>query len=285
MLPDDALALLRSRFPDEPLAGLTPTSGGFSHPSALLSLGPQRCVAKAAELPPKRADLRRETRVLTLLRDMGLPVPAPVALLEDERWTVELLGALPGINGIGFYERPTPQLEALAHTLGALLARVHRLPLAPPDDQDLDLGARLGAIHAALPALDLPGDVRAPLDAAFAALPREPARPSLVHGDAGLHNLLWHEGRVALLDWEWAGFGDPLFDLAWVRWTLRWRQAPESIWPAVLDGYGDGPAADTSDAPTLDALALVQMAALLTRVAVIPAARAEWVRRVRWTLS
>jgi aminoglycoside phosphotransferase (APT) family kinase protein len=285
MLPDDALALLQARFPDSPLAEITATSGGRSHPSALLRIAHRHYVVKAADLPPKRADLRRETRVLALLQGSGLPVPPPLGLVENARWTLELLGALPGLNGITFYERPVGELARLAQQFGALLAAVHGLPLALENAPDLDLRARYAQVRTELARMELPADLRGALSGALDA-PDRLGAVSLVHGDAGLHNLLWDGARLALLDWEWAGVGSPALDLAWAAWTLRWRQAPPPVWRALLAGYGAGPAAAIADdAAALQTLALAQMAALLTRVAAIPEARDEWLRRVRWTLN
>ena len=49
-------------------------------------------------------------------------------------------------------------------------------------------------------------------------LPTDSRPVSLVHGDAGPHNLLMHEGRPsAMLDWEVAHVGDPVEDLTYCR--------------------------------------------------------------------
>lgn len=45
--------------------------------------------------------------------------------------------------------------------------------------------------------------------------------PGLVHGDYWLGNVLWKDGKIAaVLDWEFATLGDPLFDLAYGRLDL-----------------------------------------------------------------
>ena len=104
----------------------------------------------------------------------------------------------------------------------------------------------------------------------------------LVHTDAGLHNVLWDGRLSALLDWEWAGVGSPLLDLAWTRWTLRWRRVPQ-LWPTLLAGYGLS-AADLEE-PQLDTVALALIGLILARVRTKPEAHAEWERRARWTIA
>lgn len=57
---------------------------------------------------------------------------------------------------------------------------------------------------------------------------------SLVHGDAGFHNVLAHEGRLtALLDWELAHAGDPCEDLAYAKHLVQ-AVLP---WPEFMDVY------------------------------------------------
>jgi aminoglycoside phosphotransferase (APT) family kinase protein len=278
MLPQPALDLLTSAVgaPGE----LAPAFGGFSHHSALATIGGRRCVVKAAEAAPKRADLRHEARVLALLRGSGLPAPALIALAEDAVWTVEVLGFVPGANGLHMLASAPAELERVYGALGRALAAVHNIPLAPPA-QELLLAERASRLHAAL--ADLPLD--AELRVALAAGLEHPAWRSpdvrLVHGDAGIHNLLW-DGRItALLDWEWAGWGDPLIDLAWVWWTMRWRDVPSRLWPVFLAGY----AAPAAKPTTLRALALGQIAGILVRVHGQAGAWDEWLRRARWTLE
>jgi aminoglycoside phosphotransferase (APT) family kinase protein len=144
----------------------------------------------------------------------------------------------------------------------------------------------VSATLAALPDLALDAGLREELAASLVHSAWRPAAPRLVHGDAGLHNLLW-DGRItALLDWEWAGCGPPLLDLAWVYWTMRWRSLPGQLWHTFLRAYGPGPALAAVDIPgALRALALGQVAGILARSTGEPAAWAEWLRRVHWTLA
>lgn len=285
MLPDAVRAQIQAAFPNTSLHYLSPTEGGFSHYSAVVMVGSQRCVVKSATLAPKRADLRHEAAILQALAGSGLPVPSLVALLDTDESTVELLAALPGTSGITVYSRPTAELRAALAVLASLLAATHSITLAL-DASERGLAARAVQALTQLPALPLDDNVRNELAASLQHPIWQAAPGGLVHGDAGLHNLLWHPPHAVLLDWEWAGWGTPLFDLAWVWWTLRWRKMPPALWAGLLARYRVlRPALPAADNATLRALVLGQIASILGRVVNEPAAYAEWQRRAQWTLG
>jgi aminoglycoside phosphotransferase (APT) family kinase protein len=313
-LPQPAVDLLAAAFPAEPLAEPAPTFGGFSHHSAIVTLGARRAVVKAARSAPKRADLRREARILGLLGATGLPAAPILALLEDDIWTVEVIGFVEGVPGLHMLSEMPGDLPSAYSALGCLLAAIHQTPLAAPS-HDLLLANRADAVLRALPSLDLDAALHSELSAALAHPAWRPTTPALVHGDAGLHNILWSGEIAALLDWEWSGWGAPLLDIAWVHWTIRWRKLPGSLWQAFLSGYAHGcapgsqvndtgrPLADGEqvlivrrpssivkatpviDAPTMRALALGQIAGILAGVQGDVGAWDEWVRRAYWTLA
>lgn len=281
MLPEPVRALLRRSFPQQRLAALRATSGGYSHLSVAATLGGRPCVIKAAELPLRRADLRREAIVLDLLAAQALLAPARLALVEGAGWTVLITALLPGEPGQRLYAGPPAALAPAYRALGTSLARLHAIaPTGRPGD-DLDLAARAARAAAALPALPLPDELRAPLTAALAHPRWRPTAPRLTHGDAGLHNLLWDGASATLIDWEWAGWADPLRDLAWLAWTLQFRRLPPELWAELAGAYGRPLPADGA---TLQALALGQIADILLRAHGGPAWE-EWLRRTRWTLG
>jgi aminoglycoside phosphotransferase (APT) family kinase protein len=283
MLPQPALNLLTHTF-GAPPGDLAPTFGGFSHHSALAMIGGQRCVVKAADSTPKRADLRHEARVLALLPGSGLPAPALIALAEDAHWTIEVLEFAPGANGLSVLAHAPADLERVYGALGRTLAMVHGTAVAPPA-QDVLLAERARRLCAALADLPLDAELRAALVSGLEQPAWRSPKISLVHGDAGIHNLLW-DGRItALLDWEWAGWGDPLIDLAWLWWTIRWRALPGQLWQAVLAGYTAERPAPDADPAALRSLALGQIAGILTRTHGQDAAWAEWLRRAHWTVE
>jgi aminoglycoside phosphotransferase (APT) family kinase protein len=285
MIPAEVIELLQTAFPGQQIGDLAPTSGGFSNITAHVTIGDERCVVKAATAPIKRADVRREARVLAQLHASGLPIPALLALAEDEHWTVAVTRFVAGEHGLRVLQRAPTELEPLYSALGRLLAAVHRTPLAAADPT-LRLAERAEQIHAIILTLGLEAGPGEPLIASLEHPVWRSQPGGLVHGDAGLHNLLW-DGRItALLDWEWAGLGSPLLDLAWLYWTMRWRDLPPALWRTFLAGYSGGPALACGGSPeALRALALGQIVGILARVQEQPAAREEWLRRLRWTLG
>jgi tRNA A-37 threonylcarbamoyl transferase component Bud32 len=68
--------------------------------------------------------------------------------------------------------------------------------------------------------------------------------PVVVHGDFGPQNMLFDEqGEVAaVLDWEFAHWGQAREDLAWAEWIVRMHHAPHSaVLGELFAGYGRRP--------------------------------------------
>lgn len=284
LLPPPVLMLLTASFEPGAVSLIGPTLGGFSHYSALVMVEEQPCVVKAADLPLQRADVRREARMLALLQGSGLPVPELVALFEDETWSVALLGALTGANALQLYAQAPTDLLRLAGELGRLLARLHQ-PAAAPADPDLLIANRMAQLQKQLSRLDVPAELRNLFDESLAPTHWSSSELCIVHGDAGVHNILWDDTITGLLDWEWSGWGNPAQDLAWLAWTLRFRQAPPELWDELKRSYlqagGRFPDLEPS---AVRALVFGQMAAIMLR-AQTPDLQAEWIRRMRWTME
>lgn len=280
LLPPDVRDLLAGAFADTPITAVTPTFGGFSNLTVAATIGEQACVIKAATRLTKRADVRREARLLGILAARGLPTPHLLRLIDAAEWTIAVTAAAPGLNGLLVLQQNAAVLPQLYRLLGGALAQVHQVTL--PDDDDVSLAQRVLATSAQLPQLALDP----PLHTILAASLEHPiwrAEPiHLVHGDLGLHNLLWDGAQLTLLDWEWASRGPSLLDLAWLRWTLRWRDLPDSLWAAFAHAYAAAAPFAALDAAAARALMLGQIAMILGRVRGQPVA-AEWQRRARWT--
>lgn len=91
----------------------------------------------------------------------------------------------------------------------------------------------------------LPGDIDALLsDARRLARLVAPFVPVLCHNDLLAANILADDRRVWLVDWEYAGVGHPLFDLAGVSANCGF---PEPLELAFLAAYRGTPSADPRD--------------------------------------
>lgn len=197
----------------------------------------------------------QEFAVLKVAHAAGVSAPEPLLLCRD----TEVLGRaffimkrLPGIaQGHRLTREPAlvPDGDALAYALGANLARIHAI--RPPWSDAIERASQAVTYHASLvhadeldsiapppanPALATIAEYRGWLDRLDDAYPAlewglrwcERHAPqvfdvALIHRDYRTGNYLVDNGRLAgVLDWEFAGWGDPLEDIGWL--TARcWR--------------------------------------------------------------
>lgn len=123
--------------------------------------------------------------------------------------------------------------------LGATLRRVHEVlpPIAAPFDLPSLLEGFVGRIGSAVPA-EQPQLARLMARAAVAskAAGSQMRRRTLFHSDPHHSNLIErHDGRLQLVDWEYAAVGDPLFDPACV---LAYYPAAEPHSGQLLESCG-----------------------------------------------
>ena len=167
----------------------------------------------------------------------GVAAPKPLFLCVDADVVGHAFFVMERLPGIAPGHRLTreaelvPDPEALAYALGANLARIHaiRPPVAgldalPPPHGDPARSA-VAAYRAYLDDLD---DVYPALEWCLRWCERHAPAPrdtTLIHRDYRTGNYLVDGGRLTgVLDWEFAGFGDPREDLGW--FTARcWRFA------------------------------------------------------------
>ncbi|MGE0709920.1 MAG: phosphotransferase [Planctomycetota bacterium] len=229
-----------------PVEAVRPLGGGACQDLFRVELSDGRALvlrSDAARSLPGSLERAREFEVARAAAAAGVRTPAPSHLSAD------LVR-----EGAGAYLLPLVAGEAL----GARVVR-HESLAAAREVQPPELGREQRAIHALRPGAD-EGLDRAlgapPADPAAAALaelermlallpaPRpalelalrwlaahrpEPAAPALVHGDFRVGNLLvGPQGLSAVLDWEFAHWGDPAEDLAWFC-VRDWRFGREEL--------------------------------------------------------
>ncbi len=201
-------------------------------------------------------DMAREHRIIAAVGPTSVPVPAALALCEDE-----------AVNGAPFYvmdyvegdvlhddvttiERvPASLRPGLAWSLIDVLADLHELD---PDAIGLgDLGKKADYIPRQLrrwsrqweqsKTRDLPAMEQ--IHAFLEARVPEQVGASIVHGDYRFGNCLSADGRIAaVLDWELCTLGDPMADVGYLM--NNWMQPGESAMgrdapPTAAGGFPD----------------------------------------------
>lgn len=174
-------------------------------------------------------DRSSEYAVLKALAGQGFPVPAvhwlesdPSALGRPYFVMDRMPGRSPGRLGAG-------ERREISRQIGHWLARLHAvdaaslpLELSRPPDRSAATRTELARwreryLQRRLAPIPMLGALLAWLEA---HAPESAARPCLLWGDPGPHNVLVDGDRVtALLDWEFAHVGDPLEDLGVAVWS------------------------------------------------------------------
>ena len=172
-------------------------------------------------VPDDPWSLGKESRIVSALHRTAVPVPAVLA--RSERPSLTLFERVPGradLPAVG-----TDQQRAVMEEFMGIIAALH---LLDADGLDLDdLPQPVTAEECALGEVDLIvghwqaflAGYRDPL-LTFGLrwlrrhVPDPPTRVSLLQGDTGPVNFLFEGDHVlAVVDWEWGHFGDPMEDL------------------------------------------------------------------------
>ncbi len=172
-----------------------------------------------------RAD---EFALITVAHKAGVLVPEPLAFCDDASVLGGPFAVMAKVDGVGLGPRIVKDMalggdrDALTMRLGRELALIHAV--RPPQGDLAFLG-----VPPANPALAEIGQMRAALDAMQAKRPAlewamrwaerhvpPPDRITLCHRDFRTGNYMVDaHGLTAILDWEFAGWGDPICDIGW----------------------------------------------------------------------
>ena len=193
-------------------------------------------------------DMEREYRVMTALRDTGVPVPLTYALCADP----DMIGApfyvMSKVDGVPY--RTADQLaevgpiraRAIAEHMIGTLAVLHAVPPAEVGLADFGRPEGFLARQVRRWKQQLDASRSRPLagidelHALLAADPPDGSPPAIVHGDYRLDNVLVDadDKVAAVVDWEMATLGDPLTDVGLLVVYQR------------MDRLGDGPMASAA---------------------------------------
>lgn len=109
----------------------------------------------------------------------------------------------------------------------------------------------------------------------------------LTHGDYGPHNTLVYNNGLKIIDWEWACWGNPLFDVAWVIWFvhLHYPNVCKKLSKIFLKEYCSNNKIEI-DEDIIRAFSMYKVIKLLEKAITISEdAKCEWVRRLEWTIE
>jgi aminoglycoside phosphotransferase (APT) family kinase protein len=207
---------------------------GASNLTYLLKIGGWEGVLRRPPLgpvPPKAHDMGRESHVLARLHEAYPLAPKPYFFCGDE-WVIgapfyvmERRAGVVVDDSLPEGVEPNPQLcRGISRMVADTLAELHAVD---PDEAGLgDLGRPEGFLErqvrgwigryegARTDALEEVG----PLTKWLAGNIPESPEPAIIHNDYKLNNLILNPDDLtdvrAVLDWEMATVGDPLFDLA-----------------------------------------------------------------------
>ena len=231
-------ALISQLLPGSMVAGIELLPGSFSNSTFRVDIMkpggiPDKLVARCYAFfggYDRGEKARREFLTLQLLGEHN--IPAPRGLYLDQ--TGKYLGA-PGILTSfveGTHDLSPANPSAWVVEMAQVLSRIHSIPL-PVQNYLLDGNAEVvWFINGTEP----PAEIRDhPLGGFLCQNLRQrlpymrPVAPALVHIDYWLGNLLWQDGHIsAVLDWEEASYGDPAYDVAYLRACLFLLGMPEA---------------------------------------------------------
>ncbi len=206
---------------------------------------------------PGAHDMAREYRVLTALEGTSVPHATPRGLCDDESVIGAPFYVVDQIIGTPLYDEIPKSLAgeriAIANEMIDALAALHRVDwqaagldgFGRPDGYAERQAARWGKQLASYAFRDLPelDEVAAWIDAECPGT----SGATLIHGDYGLHNVMFAPSApaelLAIIDWETSTIGDPLADLGYLlAFWLQPEDYPQwaELGPAYpLDGFPD----------------------------------------------
>jgi aminoglycoside phosphotransferase (APT) family kinase protein len=258
---DAVSAYLRERFGDSTAAAtdVRQIVGGFSRTTTVIGCHlrgeQQQMVLRQVVFGQPAEKLVLEYEIICFTFEHGLAAPEPL-------WIEPAPNALggpffatrrcPGANVGDVFGAFGDESGQLGLDLAAFLGRLHSIDAAvvsvTPGRSMRRREDVLDSVEACFGRLEAAVDEPVPLAVELFRwlrenVPAAPARPSVVHGDVGPHNVLVDAGRLtAVLDWERSHVGDPAEDLVYLRPALSGALAWEEFMVAYVASGGGPPA-------------------------------------------
>ena len=217
---------------------VTQFKGGQSNPTYLLKTPSRAYVMRskpgpASRLLPSAHAIEREYRVMQALRGSDVPVAAMEALCADEGVIGRAFYVMEFVRGRVLWDQALPgipreQRAAYYDEMNRVIAALHAIDPASVGLADYGRPGSYFERQIARWTRQYQASVTEPIesmDRLIEWLPahipdsaREESRPSIVHGDYRLDNVIFdeHQPRIlAVLDWELSTLGHPLADFSY----------------------------------------------------------------------
>ena len=275
--------------------------GGHSNLTYLLRFGSQEFVMRRppfGPVAPKAHDMAREFRILEALHPVFPLAPRPFLLCEDAGVVGSVFYLMERRRGLVVRTAEPPELDekprerrrasaALVDALAELHAvdvRAHGLDSLGKPAGFVGRQVRGWAERWRRSQTDELPEMDALAAWLLERLPSDPARPTLVHGDYKLDNVML-DGRdvgsvVGVFDWEMSAVGDPLIDLGillgyWVHTAKGDRRDTVSAvtnrggWftrGELLERYGARTGRELSNVGFYEVFAVFKLAVVLQQI-------------------
>jgi len=275
--------------------------GGHSNLTYLLRFGEAEIVLRRPPLgpvPPTAHDMAREHRWLTAMNPVFPLAPQPYLLCDDTSIAGSIFYLMERRHGVVIRTEEPPELaDHPAERRRVSIACIDTLAALHAIDIE-----RAGLSHLGKPAgfverqvrgwtdrwhrskIDPLPEMEALADWLLANRPADPVRPSVVHGDFKLDNVMLDATDlghpVAVFDWEMSALGDPLIDLGILLayWThakpVSGQDALTSVtdrpgWfsrDAIVERYATHTGRDLSRLRFYEAFALYKIAVVIQQI-------------------
>jgi aminoglycoside phosphotransferase (APT) family kinase protein len=296
----DQLARLGAQLAGRELCGpeitADPVGDGHSNLTYLVSDGERRVVVRRPPPPPVPTgahDVVREARLVAALADTAVPVPRVLSVIDTGEILDVPLVVTEFVDGVVITDKTPAPLDdpatrrEIALSVIDTLADLHSVDWRACGLGDFGKPVGFNARHlrrvcglVADDAGNLPEDFAGPAEWLRHHAPQESGE-SIVHNDFRLGNMMVGRGQpgrvAAVLDWELATIGDPLFDLGY--FLSSYPQGDEPLTPTsrmgtavfedgyptrteLLDRYCERTGAQPSAVDWYAALAQFKLAAL-----------------------
>jgi aminoglycoside phosphotransferase (APT) family kinase protein len=201
------------------------------------------------------------TKLLNAIRETGVPTPIPVEFDQTGPTPYLVLEFIEGKSDFTPHDKPN-----FSYQFASQLLKIHKIDRSHQDlafltEQSKEIMDRIGVRPLQINHPFEEGRIREVLETAL-PFPQRNA-DVLLHGDYWPGNVLWRADQlIAVIDWEDACWGDPLYDLAIARLDLLWIFGLEAM-TSFTDYYQSGMPVDYTDLPYWDLYAALRFIRLV----------------------